>query len=246
MCRWYNRLIILMKKTALFIISALSLIFMSCSKDNNDSQAEEKTNPPVGTWSANEDGTKSFFNIYSNGTYIAAYYDGNNDNYKRVHTVETGYWNIDKTATTISFAKTGGSATIYSIQTMNENLIILLNMTSGTTLSFQKRTDDRKASDFVGKWTCNKTYSKEYDRYWTNLNYSFELKSDGTGVGFPGGTSYETFSYYYMGGMLICRYNNAVWGFRVNSKYGTSMNMSSKGSSNYFDATHYYEYWLSK
>lgn len=235
------------KKTILVILSAMTLTIMSCGKDNNDSQAVENTEPPVGTWSANESGTKSFFDINSDGTYLVAYYDGNNDNYKRMYTVETGYWNLDNTKTTISFAKTGGSASVYAIQTMNENVMVFLDLSSGATLSFQKRTDNYDASDFVGDWTCTKYYYKEIDRTYSNVSHLFKLRSDGTGIGLPDANSTESFTYYYMGGMLICRYNNEyVKGYRVDSKGDSSMKLTSFGLNNEFNASHYAEYWLSK
>lgn len=131
----------------IFIVSA---IMLGCSKDGSDSTSETKENPPVGYWQVN--GNEYYF-ISSNGTYTAAWWYGQtylgNIKQKVFNNSEGGMWSLDATGATLSFEH-GGRSTVYVVQSMGENMMVLLNMDDGSTSTFKKVANN--ASKLKGKW----------------------------------------------------------------------------------------------
>lgn len=132
----------ILKKSSLAVVTAVvmaTFLFFSCSKDSDNTSSN---NPPVGVWEVNG---WAIYKIKSNGTFVwytydlGSYYSG------------TGTWTLDNTKTQMTLIDDDG-AHVYIVQSMDQNTIVLVNMTTAEVDTFRKKED--KISQIEGKWKC--------------------------------------------------------------------------------------------
>ncbi len=199
-----------------FVAAAIFAVSCSKDKDNDSSSDTNKDNPPVGIWKV--DGGNYLYKISSNGTFVAfiGWDDGRWSSYE---SVKSGTWALDASETSLSFTS-GGTSSVYVVQSMSENTIVLLSLSSGDVMTFLKVNNDYSLNDFAGTWKCTK-----YITRW----YSNEGLEERTG----NGNSYEDYTFTsdgmcgykqfaYIDGKLLIYSGSSCTSYIVNS-LGTTM-----------------------